>query len=90
MYAWKNVSASTLTLSQAKILDQDYDNEENIEDTDIEACLELAISIPDFTNVDKVDIVDWLQKDHNEEEFERLCVSDITARYGSTSTPSTS
>lgn len=83
--AWENVAASTLRLSWAKILDQGYDDEANIEESDIEACLELATSIPDFTNVDKDDIVDWLQKDDNEEGFERLSDSDIAARYGSTS-----
>jgi len=89
--AWEDVSASMLRLSWVKILDQDYDDEENIEDRDIEACLELATSTPDFTNVDKDDIVDWLQKDANEEGFERLSNSDIAARYGNTnSTPYTS
>ncbi|XP_050526828.1 jerky protein homolog-like [Daktulosphaira vitifoliae] len=88
--AWENVPASTLRLSWVKILDQGYGDEENVEDTDIEDCLELATSIPDFTNVDKDDIVDWLQKDHNEEGFERLSDFDIAARYGSTSTLSTS
>lgn len=29
---------------------------------DIEACLELATIIPDFANVDKDNIVNWLQK----------------------------
>ncbi|KAL4126046.1 hypothetical protein QTP88_010278 [Uroleucon formosanum] len=57
-----------------------YDDEENIEDTIIKACLQLATSIPDFTNVDEDDIVDWLQKDLNEEGFERLSDSDIAAR----------
>lgn len=76
-----------------KILDQDYDDEENIEDTvdtDIKAYLDLATSIPDFTNVDEDDIVDWLQKDLNEQGFERLSDSDIAVRYGSVTTPSTS
>lgn len=91
--AWENVPATTLRLSWAKILDQDYDDEKNIEDTvekDIKACLDLATSIPDFTNVDEDDIVDWLQKDLNEEGFERLSDSDIAVRYGSVTTPSTS
>lgn len=57
--AWEN--ATTLRLSWVDILDQDYDDEENIQDTDIKACLELATSIPDFTNVDEDNIiVDWL------------------------------
>ncbi|KAE9536135.1 hypothetical protein AGLY_007358 [Aphis glycines] len=91
--AWENLPATTLRLSWAKILDQDYEDEENIEDTvntDIKACLDLVISIPDFTNVDEDDIFDWLQKDLNEEGFERLSDSDIAVRYGSVSTPSTS
>lgn len=67
--AWENVSANTLRFSWARILGQDYDNEENIEDREIEACLELATSIPDFTNVHKDDTVDWLQKDNNEDGF---------------------
>ncbi|KAL4104623.1 hypothetical protein QTP88_019917 [Uroleucon formosanum] len=69
-----------------------YDDEESIEDTvdkDIKACLDLAISIPDFTNVDEDDIVDWLQKDLNQEGFERLSDNDIAVRYGSVTTPST-
>ncbi|KAL4132729.1 hypothetical protein QTP88_009838 [Uroleucon formosanum] len=69
--AWENVPATTLRFSWAKILDQDYDDEEN------------------FTNVDEDDIVDWLQKDLNEEGFERLSDSDIAVRYGSVTTPST-
>ncbi|KAL4126732.1 hypothetical protein QTP88_010941 [Uroleucon formosanum] len=90
--AWENVPAITLRLSWPKILDQDYDDEESIEDTvdkDIKACLDLATSIPDFTNVDEDDIVDWLQKDLNEEGFERLSDSDMAVRYGSVTTPST-
>jgi len=71
-------------------LDQNYDDEENIEDTDIKACLELATSISDFTNIDEDDIVDWLQKDLNEKGFERLSDSDITVRYVNITTPSTS
>jgi len=51
--AWENVPARTLRLFWAKILNQDYDDEENIE-----ACLELATSIPYFTKVDNDDIVD--------------------------------
>lgn len=74
-------------LEKAAVFIQDYDDEESIEDTvdkDIKACLDLATSIPDFTNVD------WLQKDLNEEGFKRLSDSDIAVRYGSVTTPSTS
>jgi len=84
--AWENVPATTLRLFWVKILDQDYDDKENIEDmvdTDIKTYLNLATSIPDFTNVDGDDIVDWLQKHLNEEGFERLSDSDIAVRYGS-------
>lgn len=88
--AWESVPATTLRLSWAKILDQDYDDEENIEDTDIKVCHEIATSIPDFTNVDEDEIVDWLQKHLNEEGFELLSDNDIAARYGSLTTPSTS
>jgi hypothetical protein len=91
--AWENVLATTLRLSWTEILDQDYDDEENIEDTvdaDIKACLDLVTSIPDFTNVDEDDIVDWLQKYFNEKGFERLSDSDIAVRYGRVTTLSTS
>jgi len=47
---------------------------------DIETCLELATSIPDFTNVDKDYIVDWLQRDDDDEGFERPSDSDIAVR----------
>lgn len=61
--AWENVLVCMLRLSCVKILDQDYDYKENIEDReDIEACLELATSILGFTNVNKDDIVYSLQK----------------------------
>jgi len=76
--------------SCAKTLDKDYDDKENIKDRVIEVCLELATFIPGFANIDKYNIVYWLQKYVNEEGFEHLSDSDITARYGSTSTPSTS
>lgn len=47
-------------------------------------------SIPDFTNVDKDVIVDWLKNYVNVEKFERLSDSDITAHYGNTNSTSTS
>lgn len=58
---------------------------------DIETCFSqiLATIIPDFANVDKDNIVNWLQKNIYEEGFEILSDNDIAACYGSTSTPST-
>lgn len=62
------------------ILDQDYDDEE-----DIEACRELTILILGLTNVHKDDIVDRLQNYVDLKGFGRLSDSDIASSYGSIS-----
>ena len=47
--------------------------------------LELTKSIPDFVNVDKDNIVDWLHKDDNDEGFKLLSNSNIlVSRYDDT------
>ncbi|XP_056648741.1 jerky protein homolog-like [Diorhabda sublineata] len=89
--AWENLPSSTLRLCWAKILDQEYGEEDNMDEHDVvQTCLELSRSIPDFINVDRNDIVDWLQKDENEEGFEIQTDSDIVAHYLSSDTLSTS
>jgi hypothetical protein len=85
--AWESLPSKTLKLSWSKILEEkeeveDDFTQENPEENEIDTCLEIAKSIPDFINVNREDITDWLEKDKNEEGYEQLTDSDIVILHG--------
>lgn len=88
--AWANLQSTTLKLSWGKILEhEDLTQESSEEEDETDACLKVAIDLPDFINVDRDDIINWLDCDKELEGFEKLTdeeIADLNKKEG----PSTS
>lgn len=93
--AWNDLPCSTLKLAWAKVLDPELDQsstdhtlEALAAENQIDEFLAMVQSVPGFTDVDQVDMTDWLNVDENLEGYEKLSDMEIAELNKSVSSTS--